>query len=123
VGALDVVSLAILAILLVGVIFLILIVAAIPGVLAKKRHSPWAEAINVAGWVGILLPPIWMLALIAAFVRPQTGVGAQIAISQEETTELATAIANISQRLTTLQNNIYALTSGAPGYGSGGTRP
>jgi hypothetical protein len=53
-----------------------------------------------------------MLALIAAFVRPQTGGGAQIAISQTETTEIATAIANISQRLTTLQNNIPALTSG-----------
>jgi hypothetical protein len=87
----------------------------------QKRHSPWAEAINVAGWVGVLLPPIWMLALIAAFLRPQTGEGAQIAISQAETTELATAIANISQRLTTLQNNIHALTSGAPGYGSGRT--
>jgi ABC-type dipeptide/oligopeptide/nickel transport system permease component len=74
-GVLDVVSLAILAILLVGVLFLILIAAAIPGVLAKKRHSPWAEAINVAGWVGVLLPPIWMLALIAAFVRPQVGEG------------------------------------------------
>jgi hypothetical protein len=41
-GVLDVVSLAIVAILLVGVLFLILIVAAIPGVLAKKRHSPWS---------------------------------------------------------------------------------
>jgi len=95
-GVFDVVSLAILAILLVGGLFLILIVAAIPGVLAKKRHSPWAEAINVAGWIGVLLPPIWMLALIAAFVRPQVGEGAQIAISQDETTELAAAIAKIS---------------------------
>jgi hypothetical protein len=43
------------------------------------------EAINIAGWVGVLLPPIWMLALIAAFVGPQTGEGAQIAISQAET--------------------------------------
>jgi uncharacterized membrane protein len=122
-GVLDVVSLAILAILLVGVLFLILIVAAIPGALVKKRHSPWAEAINVGGWVGVLLPPIWMLALITAFVRPQSGEGAQIAISQEEATELAIAIANIFQRLTTLQNNIHALASGAPGYGSGETRP
>jgi hypothetical protein len=40
-GVLDIVLLAILAILLVGVLFLILIVAAIPGVSAKKRHSPW----------------------------------------------------------------------------------
>jgi len=122
-GVLDVVSLAILAILLVGALFLILIVAAIPGVLAKKRHSPWAEAINVAGWVGVLLPPIWMLALIAAFVRPQVGEGAQIAVSQDETTELAAAIANISERVTTLQNNIQALSGGAAGPASGGIRP
>jgi hypothetical protein len=81
-GVLDVVSLAILAILIVGALFLILIVAAIPGVIVKKRHSPWADAINVAGWIGALLPPIWMLALIAGFVRPQVGEGAQIAISQ-----------------------------------------
>jgi hypothetical protein len=120
-GVLDVVSLAILAISLVGALFLILIVAAIPGVLAKKPHSPWAEAINVAGWIGVLLPPVWMLALIAAFFRPRVGEGAQIAISQDETTELATAIASISQRLTTLQNNIHALSSGAPGSSSGGT--
>jgi ABC-type dipeptide/oligopeptide/nickel transport system permease component len=94
-GVLDIVSLLILAILIVGALFLILIVAAIPGVLAKKRHNPWAEAINVAGWIGVLLPPIWMVALIAAFVRPPVAEGAQIAISQDETTELATALANI----------------------------
>jgi hypothetical protein len=74
-GILGVVSLGILAILPVGALFLTLILAAIPGVLAKKRHSPQAEAINVAGWVGVLLPPIWMLALIAVFVRPQAGEG------------------------------------------------
>jgi hypothetical protein len=110
--ALDIVSLLILAILIVGVLFLILIVAAIPGKLAKTRHSPWAEAINVAGWIGVLLPPIWMLALIAAFVRPSGGEGAQIAISQDETTELAAAIANISERVATLQNRIHALSAG-----------
>jgi uncharacterized protein DUF3302 len=110
-GVLDIVSLLILAILIVGALFLILIVAAIPGKLAKKRHSPWAEAINVAGWIGVLLPPIWMFALIAAFVRPQIGEGAQITISQDETTELAAEIATISERVTTLQNNIHALSS------------
>ena len=122
-GVLDVVSLVILAILIVGALFLVLIVAAVPGVLAKKRHSPWAEGINVAGWIGVLLPPIWMLALIAAFVRPQVGEGAQITISQDETTELAAAIAKISERVTILQNNIHALSSGASGPGTGGLRP
>ena len=122
-GVLDVVSLIILAILVVGALLLVLIVAAIPGKLAKTRHSPWAEAINVAGWIGVLLPPIWMLALIAAFCRPHAGEGAQIAISQDETTELATAIANISKRIATLQNNMHALSAGAAGSASGGIRP
>jgi hypothetical protein len=122
-GILDVVSLVILAILIVGVLFLILIVAAIPGVLAKKRHSPWTEAINVAGWIGVLLPPIWMLALIAAFVRPRVGDGAQIAISQEETTELASAIARISERIAALQDNIQALNLHATGPSAGGMHP
>jgi len=49
---LDIVSLFILAVLIVGALFLVLIVAAIPGKLAKKRHGPWVEAINVAGWIG-----------------------------------------------------------------------
>jgi len=122
-GVLDVVSLIILAILVVGALLLVLIVAAIPGKLAKTRHSPWAEAINVAGWIGVLLPPIWMLALIAAFFRPHAGEGAQIAISQDETTELAAAIANISKRIATLQNNMHALSAGAAGSASGGIRP
>ncbi len=122
-SVLDIVSLLILAILIVGALCLILIVAAIPGRLAKQRHSPWAEAINVAGWIGVLLPPIWMLALIAAFVRTGIGEGAQIAISQDETTELAAAMAKISERITTLQNNLHALSAGATGPGAGGIRP
>ena len=120
---LEVVSLAILAILVAGVLFLILVVTAIPGVIAKKRRSPWAEAINVGGWIGVLLPPIWMLALIAAFVRPAVGEGAQIAISHDETTELAATIAKISERVTALQHKIRALNSGPVAPGSGGARP
>jgi hypothetical protein len=117
---LDIVSLLILAVLIVGALFLVLIVAAIPGKIAKKRHSPWVEAINVAGWIGVLLPPIWMLALIAAFVRPQVGAGAQITISQDETTELSLAIERISERVTALRKNLHALNVGKSGTGTGG---
>jgi hypothetical protein len=99
---------------MVGGLFLFLIAAAIPGVIAK-RHSPWVEAINVAGWVGVLPPPIWMVALIAAFVRPHAGDGAQIAISQDETIELAGAIASISERVAALQNKIHTLSTAGVG--------
>jgi uncharacterized protein DUF3302 len=68
-GVLDIVSLLILAILIVGALFPLLIVAAIPGVLAKKRHSPWAEAVNIAGWIGVLLPPPHLAGAVFMFVR------------------------------------------------------
>jgi len=116
---LDIVSLLILAVLIAGALFLFLIVAAIPGKLAKKRHSPWVEAINVAGWIGVLLPPIWMLALIAAFVRPQTGAGAQITISQDETTELSVEIEKISERIIALKKNLHALSASTTRAGTG----
>jgi hypothetical protein len=53
-----------------------------------------------------------MVVLIAAFVRPQAGEGAQIAISQDETTELAATMASISERAAALQNKIHTLSVG-----------
>ena len=103
---LDVFSLLILLFLILLGVGLVLLLAYTPGAIASKRHSPWAEAINLAGWVGILVFPIWILALSAAFIRPRTGEGAAIAISEAETAELAVTIAAISERLNQLENGM-----------------
>lgn len=40
-----------------------------PGYVAKKRNHPWAEAVEVAGWVTLICGFVfWPLALIWAFV-------------------------------------------------------
>ncbi len=40
-----------------------------PGYIAKKRHHPWAEAVEVAGWVTLICGfVLWPFALIWAFV-------------------------------------------------------
>ncbi|MBZ5722754.1 MAG: DUF3302 domain-containing protein [Acidobacteriia bacterium] len=100
---LDIFSLFVLLVIIGLVVGLLLLLAWLPGNLARKRHSPWAEAINVAGWIGILLPPIWMLALISAFLRPRAGTGAEIAISQAEAAELSAALTPLAERMAKLE--------------------
>ncbi|QOL27180.1 DUF3302 domain-containing protein [Thalassotalea sp. LPB0316] len=65
------------------VVFITIIVAAlaivvalckIPGKIAKDNNHPQAEAINVAGWLGLLLSfgVIWVIAIIWAKTKPVT---------------------------------------------------
>jgi hypothetical protein len=106
---LDIFSLFVLLVIIAAAVGLLLLLAWLPGNIAGKRRSPWAEAINVAGWVGILFPPFWMLALIAAFIKPRVGEGAAIAITESETAELAETIASISKRIATLESGMREL--------------
>lgn len=117
---LDVFSLFVLLVIILLVVGFLLLLAWLPGDIARKRHSPWAEPINVAGWIGILLFPIWMLALIAAFVRPAKGEGAEIAISQKEAADLAADLHSISNRIVKLESEISALVPKARARGAGG---
>ncbi len=40
-----------------------------PGYIAKQRNHPWAQAVEVAGWVTLICGfVLWPLALIWAFV-------------------------------------------------------
>jgi len=122
-GFLDIFSLFVLLVILALVVAILLLLAWLPGDLAKKRHSPWAEAINIAGWIGILLPPIWMLALIAAFIKPRSGEGAAIAISEAETAELAATITGISQRIAAMETGMRELASRTMSRGTEGSQP
>ena len=122
-GFLDIFSLFVLLVILALLVAILLLLGWLPGDLAKKRHSPWAEAINIAGWIGILLPPIWMLALIAAFIKPISGEGAAIAISEAETAELAATITGISQRIAAMETGMRELASRTMSRGTEGSQP
>ena len=117
---LDVFSLFVLVVIIGLLVYLILLLAWFPGHVARQRHSPWAEAINVAGWIGILLFPIWMLALIAAFIRPRTGQGAAIAISQDEAKQLEVGLKAISTRIGNLEADLRNIALHEPHNGAGG---
>ena len=66
---------------IVGFVILILLVllgiwvyvklAALPGQKAAERGHPQAEAINVLGWIGLLLGIApWLVALVWAYTKP-----------------------------------------------------
>jgi hypothetical protein len=67
---LDYFAWAVLIILLVTIVAFWIILAMLPGKIARQREHPQADAINVSGWLGALAMGIfWPLALIWAFSK------------------------------------------------------
>ena len=77
---LDIFAWIVLIVLAASTVFVIVFMAMLPGMIAKRRNHPWATAVQVAGWVtlffGFLL---WPVAVIWAYVdvpaRRESGEG------------------------------------------------
>jgi len=64
-------SLVVLLILVTSVIGAVVALAIWPGRIARARNHPYADAVSVAGWVGILAGGVfWPLALVWAYSTP-----------------------------------------------------
>ena len=69
-SGLDIFAWIVLIVLIVVAIVAFVVLAMLPGKIAKSRGHPQAEAINVAGWLGMFLGIIgWAVALVWAFTR------------------------------------------------------
>ncbi|MCV9963418.1 DUF3302 domain-containing protein [Pararhizobium sp. BT-229] len=67
--ALDVFAWIVLIVLVLSTVAVVVFLATLPGMIAKRRNHPWAEAITVAGWVTLFLGfALWPLVLIWAYV-------------------------------------------------------
>ncbi len=71
-SALMLIILVVVSLLVVLVVWFLAEMAMLPGKIARKRNHPQAEAISVAGWLGLLMTMglVWMLAVIWAYTRP-----------------------------------------------------
>jgi hypothetical protein len=56
--------------LFVGVAYLAYWLGKLPGETAYSRGHPQASAITVCGWLGLLVPPFWPIALVWAYLIP-----------------------------------------------------
>ena len=69
----TIIGFAILVALVLLIIWIFVKLAALPGQTASERGHPQAEAINVLGWVGLLLGIApWLVALVWAYMKPMT---------------------------------------------------
>lgn len=90
----------VLIVIVVSVTYVFIALARLPGQIAKKRGHPQAEAINVAGWLGLLLTlgVVWALAMIWAFTKPAAG-SEHAASSGAEIGRLEARIAKLEGKL------------------------
>ena len=65
----DLFAWLVLLILAASAVAIFFIAGSLPGTIAKSRRHPWAEAVQVAGWVTLICGfALWPVALIWAFV-------------------------------------------------------
>ncbi|CAN7145045.1 DUF3302 domain-containing protein [Bosea sp. LjRoot9] len=72
-AALDVFAWIVLAVLVLSTVVVVVFMAMLPGIVARKRQHPWAEAVAVGGWVTLFLGfVLWPVMLIWAYVDVPT---------------------------------------------------
>lgn len=71
----DIFAWIVLVVLILSTVGVIVFLAMLPGIVAKRRAHPWVQAVTVAGWVTLFLGfALWPLVLIWAYVDvPRVG--------------------------------------------------
>ncbi|MBZ7922231.1 DUF3302 domain-containing protein [Ensifer adhaerens] len=65
----DLFAWIVLIVLVASTVAVLVFLAMLPGSIARRRNHPWAEAVNVAGWVTLFLGfALWPIALVWAYV-------------------------------------------------------
>lgn len=65
----DIFAWIVLIVLVVCTVAVIVFMAMLPGIVARRRHHPWAQAVNVAGWVTFFFGfVLWPVAVVWACV-------------------------------------------------------
>lgn len=79
---LDAFALLVLVVLLCTTVGAALVLAALPGRIARERQHPQAEAITVCGWLGLLTGVVWIVALVWAYTVPSMNAVAPVGASK-----------------------------------------
>jgi membrane-bound acyltransferase YfiQ involved in biofilm formation len=71
---LDIFAWIVLIVLVISTVFVVVFMAMLPGMVAKKRNHPYAQAVTVAGWVTFFFGfVLWPVAVIWAYVDIPAG--------------------------------------------------
>ena len=84
---LDIFATIVLILVIATVVGVLVVLAMMPGKIAAQRNHPQAEAVKVAGWLGMLTGIIWILAMIWAYIKPTNSQTDNTGESVEELVE------------------------------------
>lgn len=91
---LDYFTFVVLGVLIAAGLYLAFVLGELPGKIAEGREHPQAEAIRVAGWLGLItLGLLWPFALIWAYTRP----AARDAVLRESVDRLGERVAALER--------------------------
>jgi len=91
---LNILALIVLFVLCATAIWLVVVIARIPGNIARQAGHPQAEAINLLGWIGLLTLGVgWFIALVWARMKP-IAAGPEL---EQRLGELETKIAQLEE--------------------------
>ncbi len=69
--SLDIAAFVVMGLLAAIAIAVFVVLAKMPGKIAKQRNHTYAEAVNIAGWLGLFLGGLpWVAALVWAYATP-----------------------------------------------------
>ena len=83
---LDIFAAIVLLLMIATAVTVLVVLAMMPGKIAAQRNHSHAEAVKVAGWLGMLTGIVWILAMIWAYMKPPAP-DAQEVVEQIETPE------------------------------------
>jgi len=97
---LDIFSWIVFVVMLISIVGVVLSLGQMPGKTAAARNHPQADAINLAGWLGLLLTMgvVWVLAMIWARTVSADSV---MDVSNEEIVQLRARVAELEAQLIT----------------------
>ena len=67
---LDIFAAIVLLLMIATAVAVLVVLAMMPGKIAAQRNHSQADAVKVAGWLGMLTGIVWILAMIWAYMKP-----------------------------------------------------
>ena len=65
----DIFAWIVLVVLIALLVAIFVLIGMLPGMVARKRNPPWAEAVSIGGWVTLIFGFVfWPLVMIWAYV-------------------------------------------------------
>jgi hypothetical protein len=81
----------------------------LPGRIASARDHPRAVAISICGWLGLLVFPLWPLALVWAYLTPKKRQPQRKGLSEEEVDALAEDLDEASEQIAAIKRRLAVL--------------